>query len=81
MPLDMDEGYTIHRAVFHPPIYEQRGRFFYKDGVQLTVRRVGEVLDYLQQVADRFGVKHNPVKAKRKLWYERRWSEQITTDV
>jgi hypothetical protein len=39
MPFFLNEPHATHKATSHPPILEQKGRFFFFDGVELNIRQ------------------------------------------
>jgi len=65
MPLRRDEPYVEYRAAFHPPIYEQHGRYFYPDGCEIPLAVVKRLLNYLPSKCREWGIPVNRMKQMR----------------
>ena len=62
MPFCPDEPYSVHISPLHPPIYEQKGHFFWADGMEIPLEKVKKILDYNPDFCRRYNVKLNEKK-------------------
>ena len=78
MPFFLNEPHATHKATSHPPILEQKGRFFFFDGVELNIGQAKKMLSWHEGICKRMGWK----KTTRNSWEGTKpWTKQITPDM